>query len=107
MSSFDDRKDKFESKFAHDAALRFKAEARRNKMLGQWAAELLGHKGQAAEDYAKSVIVADLQEAGDEDVFRKIRADFDAAGVDQSDHQIRRHMEEFLAKAIEQLRTEG
>ncbi len=107
MNSFDDRKDKFESKFAHDAALRFKAEARRNKMLGHWAAELLGHQGQAAEDYAKSVIVADLQEAGDEDVFRKIRSDFDAAGVDQSDHQIRRHMEEFMAKAIEQLRTEG
>jgi len=107
MNSFDDRKDKFENKFAHDAALKFKADARRNKLLGHWAAELLGHTGQAAEDYAKSVIVADLQEAGDEDVFRKIRADFDAAGVDQSDHQIRRHMEEFMAKAMEQLRTEG
>ncbi|MEQ8179528.1 MAG: DUF1476 domain-containing protein [Amphiplicatus sp.] len=107
MNSFDDRKDKFENKFAHDAALKFKADARRNKLLGHWAAELLGHTGQAAEDYAKSVIVADLQEAGDEDVFRKIRADFDAAGVDQSDHQIRRHMEEFMAKAIEQLQTEG
>ncbi|MEQ8935046.1 MAG: DUF1476 domain-containing protein [Amphiplicatus sp.] len=107
MNSFDDRKDKFENKFAHDAALQFKADARRNKLLGHWAAELLGHTGQAAEDYAKSVIVADLQEAGDEDVFRKIRADFDAAGVDQSDHQIRRHMEEFMAKAMEQLRTEG
>ncbi|MEE2692350.1 MAG: DUF1476 domain-containing protein [Pseudomonadota bacterium] len=107
MTSFDDRKDQFEKKFAHDATLRFKAEAKRNKMLGDWAAGLLGLSGAKAEEYVKSVIVADFKEAGDEDVFRKIREDFDAAGVDQSDHQIRRHMDEFMAKAVEQLRTEG
>lgn len=107
MSSFDDRKDKFEKKFAHDAELRFKAEARRNKLLGLWAAELLGKSGDEADAYAKEVIKADLEEAGDEDVFRKIRADFDAGGVDQSDHQIRRHMDDLLEEAIEQVQSEG
>ena len=104
MTTFDKRKDAFESKFAHDAALRFKAEARRNKLLGLWAAELLGKTGAAAEDYAKSIVAADFEEAGDEDVFRKIRADFDTAGVGQSDHQIRRTMDELMAKAIEDLK---
>lgn len=107
MTSFDDRKESFEKKFAHDAALRFKAEARRNKLLGQWAAKLLGFEGDKAAEYVASVIKADLQEAGDEDVFRKIRADFDAAGVKQSDHQIRRHMEEFLREAMKQVHEEG
>lgn len=105
MTTFDDRKDQFEKKFAHDAELRFKAEARRNKLLGEWAAGLLGYEGQKAEDYVKEVIRADLQEAGDEDVFRKIRGDFDAASVDQSDHQIRRHMQEFMAEALSQLQS--
>lgn len=107
MSGFDDRKDKFESKFAHDAALKFKAEARRNKLLGEWAAGLMGLEGDAAEVYAKSVIVADLEEAGDEDVFRKLRKDFDEAGVDQSDHQIRRQMEELLSKAVDEIQNDG
>lgn len=107
MTTFDDREDKFEKQFAHDAALRFKAEARRNKLLGLWAAGLLGKEGEAAEDYAKEVIKADLEEAGDEDVFRKIRADFDAGKVDQSDHQIRRHMDEMMAEAIKQVQEEG
>ncbi len=107
MSTFDDREDKFEKKFAHDAALKFKAEARRNKLVGHWAAELLGKTGDAADAYVKEVIKADLEEAGDEDVFRKIRADFDAAGVDQSDHQIRRHMDECLEEAVKQIQTEG
>ena len=107
MTGFDDRKDTFEKKFAHDANLRFKAEARRNRMLGEWAAGALGLSGEAAEAYVKSVIVADLKEKGDEDVFRKLRADFDAAKVDQSDHQIRRHMEEFMAKAIEEVRSKA
>ena len=107
MTSFDDRKDKYEKKFAHDAALRFKAEARRNKLLGIWAAGLMGKSEEEAEAYAKEVIKADLEEAGDEDVFRKIRGDFDAAGVDQSDHQIRREMEECMAEAMRQLEEEG
>ncbi|MEM9014499.1 MAG: DUF1476 domain-containing protein [Pseudomonadota bacterium] len=103
MSTFDDREDKYEKKFAHDAELRFKAEARRNKLLGLWAADLMGKTGDAADAYAKEVIKADFEEAGDEDVFRKIRGDFDAANIDQSDHQIRRHMDEFMQEAVKQI----
>lgn len=105
MTTFDDREDKFEKKFAHDAELKFKAEARRNKLLGLWAAGLLGKTGADAEGYAKEVIKADFEEAGDEDVFRKIRKDFDDAGVDQSDHQIRRHMEEMMTEAVRQIQS--
>jgi len=100
MTTFDKRKDAFENRFAHDAELKFKAEARRNKLLGMWAAGLLGKTGDAADEYAKSVVAADFEEAGDEDVFRKIRADFDTNSVDQSDHQIRRTMDELMAQAI-------
>lgn len=104
--SIKDRKDAFENKFAHDEELKFKAEARRNKMLGMWAAGLLGKSGEEAEAYAKEVVIADFQEAGDDDVFRKIRRDFDAAGVDQSDHQIRRTMDEMLVAAAEEIQAE-
>ncbi len=107
MTTFDKRKDAFESKFAHDAALRFKAEARRNKLLGLWAAELLGKTGEAADTYAKSIVAADFEEAGDEDVFRKVRADLDTGGVVQSDHQIRRTMDELMGKAMEQVAKEA
>ncbi len=107
MSTFDDREKGYENKFAHDEELRFKAYARRNKLLGLWAAEKLGLSGQEAEAYAAEVVKADLNEPGDEDVFRKIRADFDAKKVDQSDHQIRRTMEELLNKALEQIQNEG
>ncbi len=107
MTTFDKRKDAFENKFAHDAQLRFKAEARRNKLLGLWAAGLLGKTGEAADAYAKSIVAADFEEAGDEDVFRKIRADFDTAGIAQSDHQIRRTMDELMATAREQVATES
>lgn len=103
MAGFDDRENAYENKFAHDQELKFKAEARRNKLLGLWAADLMGLAGDAAEDYARSVIRADFEEVGDEDVFRKIRADFDAKGVNQSDHQIRRTMDELMAKAVEQI----
>ena len=105
MSSMKDREEGFERKFAFDEELRFKAVARRNRALGLWAAEKLGKSGTDAEDYAKQVVVADIEEAGDHDVFRKIRKDFDAAGVDQSDHQIRRTMDELMAEAIEQVRN--
>ncbi|MDB5569085.1 MAG: hypothetical protein JWN93_268 [Hyphomicrobiales bacterium] len=105
MSSFDKRGDGFEKKFAHDEELRFKASARRNKLLGLWAAEKLGKTGPDAEAYARSVVSADFEEAGDEDVFRKVRGDFDAANVQQSDHQIRRTMDELLTTAIEQIRA--
>ncbi len=104
MSSFDKRQEGFEKKFAHDEELRFKAGARRNKLLGLWAAEKLGKTGDEAETYAKSVVAADFEEAGDDDVFRKVRKDLDAAGVDQSDHQLRRTMDELMATAIEQIR---
>ncbi|WP_346894700.1 DUF1476 domain-containing protein [uncultured Roseibium sp.] len=107
MSTFDKREEGFESKFAHDEELRFKASARRNKLLGLWAAEALGLEGDKAQEYAKEVVRADFEEPGDEDVFRKIRADFDAANVDQSDHQIRRTMDELMQKAVEQIRTQG
>jgi hypothetical protein len=107
MNSMKDRQDTFEKKFAHDEELRFKAVARRNKLLGLWAAEKLGKSGDAAQTYAKEVVMADFEEVGDEDVFRKIRADFDAAGVNQSDHQIRRTMAELLEVAAEQVRSES
>ena len=106
MSGIEDRGDAFEKKYAHDAELRFKAEARRNKLLGQWAAEKMGKSGDQVEDYAKAVIRSDFEEPGDEDVFRKIREDFDNAGVEQSDHQIRRTMEELMGQAIEQIKNE-
>lgn len=107
MSQFDEREKSFERKFAHDEELMFKAQARRNKLLGLWAAELMGLKGDAAADYAKTVVKADLEEPGEDDVFRKIRADFDAKHVDQSDHQIRRRMAELMEEAIAQIKAEG
>jgi hypothetical protein len=100
MTTFDKREEGFEKQFAHDEELRFKATARRNKLLGLWAAQHLGLAGADAEAYAKSVVMADFEEAGDHDVFRKIRTDFDAKKVEQSDHQIRRTMDELLAKAV-------
>ena len=105
-TTFDKREEDFEKKFAHDEELRFKAIARRNKLLGQWAAEKLGLTGAEAEAYAKDVVMAELAE-GDHDVFKKIRRDFDAKGVAQSDHQIRRTMDELLASAIEQVKASG
>jgi hypothetical protein len=107
MNSMKDRKDAFEKKFAHDEELRFKAMARRNKLLGLWAAEKMGKSGAEAESYAKEVVMSDFEEAGEDDVFRKIRRDFDARGVDQSDHQIRRTMAELLEQAGEQVRKES
>jgi hypothetical protein len=103
MTTFDKRQEGFEAKFAHDEELKFKAMARRNKLLGLWAAEKLGLSGEEAEAYAKAVVKADFEEPGEEDVFRKVRADFDAKGVDQSDHQIRRTMAELMATAIQQV----
>ncbi len=105
MSTFDKREEGFEKKFAHDEELRFKAEARRNKLLGLWAAEKLGKSGSDADAYAREVIKADFEEAGDEDVFRKVRKDFDAAGVTQSDHQIRRTMDELMARAVAEIQA--
>jgi hypothetical protein len=105
MTTFDQRKDGFEKKFAHDEELQFKATARRNKLLGQWAAEKMGLTGDAAAAYAKEVVAADFEEAGDDDVVRKVLADFQAKGVDQSEHQVRRTMDELMAEAIAQIRA--
>jgi hypothetical protein len=107
MTSFDKRQEGFEKKFAHDEELRFKASARRNRLLGLWAAEKLGLSGEAASAYAKEVVMADFEEAGDHDVFKKVRADFDAKSVAQSDHQIRRTMDELMAKAIAEIKEAG
>ena len=107
MATFKDREEGFERKFAHDEELRFKATARRNKLLGLWAADIMGLKGEAAEAYAMEVIKADFKEAGDEDVFEKVRGDFDAKGIEQSDHQIRRTMSDLMQRAMDQLRDEG
>lgn len=105
MSTFDEREKAFESRFAHDEELRFKAVARRNKLLGTWAAEQLGHTGEAADAYVRSVVRADFQEPGDEDVYRKVRADFDAAGVPIDDATLRLKMRELLVAAAEQVST--
>ncbi|WP_048647994.1 DUF1476 domain-containing protein [Nitratireductor soli] len=106
MANMKDREDAFENKFVHDENMKFRAMARRNKMLGLWAAEKLGKTGDEAEAYAREVVNSDFEEAGDHDVFRKVRKDFDAAGVDQSDHQLRRTMDELLNQAIEQVKSE-
>jgi hypothetical protein len=107
MTNFEDREKGFERKFALDEELKFKATARRNRLLGLWAAEQMGLTGDDAQAYAREVIKADLAEPGDEDVFRKIRADFDAKGVTQSDHQIRRQLSDFMAAAVSQIETEA
>ena len=107
MTSFEEREKGFERKFAHDEELKFKATARRNRLIGLWAAELMGITGDAAQAYAREVVKADLAEPGDEDVFRKIRADFDAKGVSQSDHQIRRKIDELMGEAIGQIEAEA
>ena len=105
MTTFDKREEGFEKKFAHDEELRFKANSRRNKLLGLWAAEKMGLSGPEADAYAKEVVVADFEEAGDDDVFRKVRKDFDAKGVAQSDQDIRKTMTDLMAHAIEQIKT--
>jgi hypothetical protein len=105
MSTFDKREEGFEKKFAHDEELRFKATARRNKLLGLWVAEKLGKSGAEAEAYAKEVVMSDFEEAGEDDVFRKVKADLDAANAGQSEHQIRRTMDELMAQAIEQIKN--
>jgi hypothetical protein len=105
MTSFDKREEGFEKKFAHDEELRFKATARRNKLLGLWAAEKLGLKSPDADAYAKEVVMADFEEAGEEDVFRKVRKDFDAKNVTASDQEIRKAMADLMATAIEQVQN--
>lgn len=103
MTTFDDREHAFEAKFAHDEELKFKAEARRNKLLGLWAAGLMGKSGDAAAAYAKEIVATDMQEAGDEDVFRKLAADL---GAKADDATIRAKMSELMSEAKRQLMNE-
>src|SRR3712207_2709664 len=105
MTTFDDRKDAFEKKFAHDEELRFKATARRNKLLGLWAAERLGKSGADAEAYAKTVVLADFQEAGDDDVLRKVKADLEANGASQAEAELRRVMVDLMERAIDEVKA--
>jgi hypothetical protein len=105
MTTFDKREEGFEKQFAHDEELKFKATARRNRLLGMWAAEKLGLTGPDADAYAKEVVMADFEEPGDDDVVRKVRKDFDAKGVAQSDEQIRHIMIELLARAVMEIKA--
>ena len=107
MTNFDKREEGFEKQFAHDEELKFKATARRDKLLGLWAAEKLELAGPAAEAYAQAIVVADIEATGDHDVFGKIRKDFDAKGVSLSDHQIHRTMDELMARAINEVKASG
>ena len=106
MSGFDKRERAEEGKFALDQELRFKANARRNKLLGLWAAEKLGKTGEAASAYAVEVVKSDFEAPGDEDVFRKVKGDLDAAGVAITDHQLQRQMTELMEVAVEQVKAE-
>lgn len=103
MSTFNDRENAFENKFAHDADMQFKAEARRNKLLGLWAADLLGKSGDAAAEYAREVIKSDFEEAGDEDVYRKVSGDL---GDKADEATIRTKMVSLMAEAKAQIMTE-
>ncbi len=105
MSGFDDRKKAQENKFAHDQETTFKATARRNKLLGLCAAGKMGLTGEAAADYAKEVVKSDFEEAGDEDVFRKVKGDLDAKNAGISEHQVRREMDDLFKTALDQVKA--
>ncbi|GLK76249.1 hypothetical protein GCM10008171_15030 [Methylopila jiangsuensis] len=107
MTTFDERERAFENLFAHDAAIRFRAYARRNRLLGLWAAEQLGKTGEDAERYAKTVVMADFEEVGDEDVLRKVSGDFACGGLRIRVAEVRARMDELLAEALEQVKLES
>jgi hypothetical protein len=104
-TTFDKREEGFEKKFAHDEELRFKANARRNRMLGMWAAEKLGLTGDAATAYAKEVVMSDFEEGGEHDVLKKVNMDLEAKGVAASEQEIGRAMTDFMEKAIAQIKA--
>ena len=106
MTTFDDRKRGQEAKYAHDQETEFKVMARRNKLLGLWAAEHLGLSGEEAEAYAKQVVISDFEKPGDDDVLEKVHGDFQTGGLDISEHRVRRHMDELLSEAREQIHNE-
>ena len=105
MTTFDKREEGFEKKFALDEEQKFKAEARRDKLLGLWVAEMLGLSGDAARDYAKTVVAADFAEPGDADVVRKVMGDLTAKGIAITEPQIRVKMDELMAQAIVQVKA--
>jgi hypothetical protein len=106
MTTFNDREKAFEDKYKHDEDLRFRVEARRNKLLGLWAAELMQRGGEAAEAYAKEVVASDFEEPGDSDVVRKVLGDLENAGVEMSEHRLRKKMDELVEQAKEQIMSE-
>ena len=105
MTTFDKREEGFEKKFAHDEELKFKAEARRDRLLGLWVAEKLGLSGEAASDYARTVVAADFEDEGDRDVAGKVMRDLAAKGVDLSEAALRAKMDELMAQAIAQVKA--
>ena len=105
MSNMKDREQGFERMFAIDEEQKFRAMARRNRLLGLWVAEKLGKTGADADVYAREVVKSDIEEAGDHDVLRKVKADLDAAGVPLSEHQIRHKMDDLMAMSIEQIKN--
>lgn len=105
MNELTKRGEALESKFAHEEAMRFKTIARRNRLLGLWAAQRLGKSGADAEAYANTVVIADLEEPGDEDVIRKIMRDLQAAGVPSHEDQILRVLEEFVVRAFAEIKA--
>lgn len=107
MTTFDERENAFENMYAHDAEMQFRAMARRNKLLGQWAAARMGMSGDAAEAYARSVVAEDLKEAGDDDVYRKVAADLEAKGTGVPEAELRRRMIELLSEAKAQVANEA
>ncbi|GIK97628.1 MAG: hypothetical protein BroJett029_18370 [Alphaproteobacteria bacterium] len=106
MATFDDREKSFEHKYKHDKELEFKVNARRNKLLGLWAAKELGLDGGDAEAYAKTVVMADFEKPGDDDVLQKVVADFAAKGIEMSEHRVRKHMTDLMVEARRQVMNE-
>ncbi|MBB3065168.1 MULTISPECIES: DUF1476 domain-containing protein [Limibacillus] len=106
MTTFDQREKVFEDKYKHDQELQFKVEMRRNKLLGLWAAELLGLTGDEANAYAREVVASDMEEPGDADLVRKVMGDFAAKGIEMSEHRLRVKLEEILGVAKQQVMTE-
>ena len=106
MTSFGDREKAFEDKFKHDQELQFKVEARRNKLLGLWVAELMGRAGDDADSYAKEVIASDFEEPGDGDVVRKVMGDLEKAEIEMSEQRLRKKMQELMVEAKQQVMTE-
>ena len=107
MTTFDNRENAFENMYAHDAEMQFKSEARRNKLLGLWVAGKMGLSGDAADAYAKSVVIEDLKEVGDDDVYRKIAADLAEKGAGLPEDELRGLMQKFLSDAKAQLAGEA